>query len=360
MSLPDPSHGRRAAFAALIGVGLLAAVYLYYNPTGVEVAAALETTPVPTPGDAADDPAIWVDPRDPSRSVIFGTDKEHGLGLYDLSGEELQFLERYEPNNVDLRVWPIADDRELVVVATSAYKLSRVLLYRFDPETRRLDPEPMLGVETRVEPDGVCMVLDRQTGDLSFVVTGRHREFGRQGWVDQWVLRYESGRLSAEPARFFEVGGTLEACAADDELGRLYVADEDFALWRYDASHTAGTDRVLVDRVGLRGRLRYNCEGIAIYAGRDGDGYVVVSSQGSNDFTVYERAGDGRYVGRFSIGAAAGVDEVTHCDGVEVTSASLGARFPEGLLVVQDDRNPGANQNFKLVSWQAVRDALGL
>jgi 3-phytase len=38
-----------------------------------------ETEPVETGGDAADDPAIWIDPTDPSRSVIIGTQKQSGL-----------------------------------------------------------------------------------------------------------------------------------------------------------------------------------------------------------------------------------------------------------------------------------------
>ena len=43
--------------------------------TGVPVPAAGETAAVGTKvRDAADDPEIWADPRDPSRGAIFGTD----------------------------------------------------------------------------------------------------------------------------------------------------------------------------------------------------------------------------------------------------------------------------------------------
>ncbi|HEY0398423.1 MAG TPA: phytase, partial [Acidimicrobiia bacterium] len=37
-------------------------------------AAAAETTPVSSDGDAADDVAVWVDPADPSASLVIGTD----------------------------------------------------------------------------------------------------------------------------------------------------------------------------------------------------------------------------------------------------------------------------------------------
>jgi phytase-like protein/calcineurin-like phosphoesterase family protein len=40
------------------------------------VGATVETDPVPHRGDAADDPAIWVHPADPSLSTIIGTDKQ--------------------------------------------------------------------------------------------------------------------------------------------------------------------------------------------------------------------------------------------------------------------------------------------
>lgn len=49
-------------------------------------------------------------------------------------------------------------------------------------------------------------------------------------------------------------------------------------------------------------------------------------------------------------------------DGLDVTSAALGAAFPQGLLVVQDGRNitPVERQNFKLFPWERVAAVLGL
>ena len=65
----------------------------------------------------------------------------------------------------------------------------------------------------------------------------------------------------------------------------------------------------------------------------------------------------------FTVTASAdgSIDAVTHTDGLDVNSAPLPG-FPNGLLVVQDDGNPdsGVDQNFKLVDWTLIRDALGL
>ena len=38
----------------------------------------------------ADDPAIWIHPRDPARSLVIAALKEAGLGVYDLSGRLVQ------------------------------------------------------------------------------------------------------------------------------------------------------------------------------------------------------------------------------------------------------------------------------
>ncbi|TMO79632.1 phytase, partial [Pseudoalteromonas ruthenica] len=54
-------------------------------------------------GDAADDPAIWVNPHNAAKSLILGTDKRRGLMVYDLAGKELQALETGRLNNVDVR-----------------------------------------------------------------------------------------------------------------------------------------------------------------------------------------------------------------------------------------------------------------
>ena len=57
-----------------------------------------------------------------------------------------------------------------------------------------------------------------------------------------------------------------------------------------------------------------------------------------------------------------GIDGASETDGLDAVSAPLGAKFPAGLLVVQDGRNlsPREKQNFKFVSWRDVAAALGI
>ena len=54
-------------------------------------------------GDAADDPAIWRNPIDPSRSTVIGNDKGGALEVYDLSGARIQRLTGGFFGNVDVR-----------------------------------------------------------------------------------------------------------------------------------------------------------------------------------------------------------------------------------------------------------------
>lgn len=322
------------------------------------VMPAAETEPVASPGDAADDPAIWVHPADPSLSLIIGTDKQRGLQVYGLDGRLLQDLPDGRLNNVDLRDGFLMDGRPSVLVAATNRTDATIVFYTLDPDVRRLRRiEPRLPAGF-AEPYGLCLYASRGGEHFVFVneaVSGRIR---------QWQLRGTDGRVQASLVREFSVGGQAEGCVADDEAGTLYVAEEDRALWKYGAEPTAGRARTRIDSVGGASGLRADIEGVAIWKGPAGRGYLVVSNQGADSYAVYRREAPHAFVGLFAIveNAASGVDGAADTDGLEITSLAVGPQYPDGLLVVQDGRNEpaGSNQNFKLVSWRAVVDALAL
>ncbi|MCY4428498.1 MAG: phytase, partial [Halieaceae bacterium] len=105
-------------------------------------------------------------------------------------------------------------------------------------------------------------------------------------------------------------------------------------------------------------------EGLAIYYGPAGSGYLIASNQGADNFALYERSANNRFLGFFHVVADAltGIDGISETDGLDVTSASLGAHYPDGLFVAQDGRNisPDQRQNFKLVPWRRISRAMGL
>jgi two-component system, OmpR family, sensor kinase len=307
-----------------------------------------ETEPVPHSGDAADDAAIWVHPRDPEQSTVIGTDKDGGIAVYDLRGRELQYLPDGRLNNVDLRPGFPRGGRRVVLAAASNRADDTIVLYRVDDRTRRLVD---VGSFTAGIPVyGLCMYRSR-TGDFHLFVNSNSRE----GRFEQWRMQAQRGRVDARRVRSFAVGGQAEGCVADDARGHLYVGEEDRGIWKYGAEPGAGRRRVLVDSTGPDGHLRADVEGLAIAEGPSQTGHLIASSQGDDTFAAYRREGRNEYVGSFSIAAAGGIDGVEETDGIAVTTAALGDRFPGGMFVAHDGRNGQANQNFKLVPWRSLR-----
>lgn len=338
-----------AVFFVLVG---------YVDVSAVGVTPTLETEPVPYDGDAADDPAIWIHPTDRSQSTIIGTDKQGGLAVYDLDGNEIQYLSLGSINNVDVRYnFPLGEDLIDIVAATNS-DTDAILLYRVDPETRQLEDVSAGLIETNVAPlKGLCMYHSWTSGKYYVIVTTYER-----GDVQQWELVDNgNGKIDAVLVRSFALGSNVEGCVADDELSYLYLGQEDHGIWKYGAEPQDGEMRELVDTTNGEGNLVPEVEGLGLYLMDNYDGYLIASSQGSDEFVVYSRENND-YLGTFTVVAGNAVDGVTHTDGLDVTSASLGDRFPDGMFVAQDDQNtlPQAYQDFKLVSWRAIAEALNL
>ncbi|MEM7726543.1 MAG: phytase [Cyanobacteria bacterium P01_A01_bin.45] len=77
-------------------------------------------------------------------------------------------------------------------------------------------------------------------------------------------------------------------------------------------------------------------EGLTIYYGADGEGYLIASSQGDSSYAVFSREGDNEYLGSFTIGENGDIDQVNETDGLDIINVPLGDEYPNGLLVVQD------------------------
>ena len=79
---------------------------------------SVETVPVPSRGDAADDAAIWIHPDALERSLVLATDKRSGILVYDLAGGQRQYLPEGNFNNVDLRTGAWGRDDLTIAVAS--------------------------------------------------------------------------------------------------------------------------------------------------------------------------------------------------------------------------------------------------
>src|SRR5262245_39507396 len=210
--------------------------------TDVPAILALRETPAvgtPMGEDAADDPAIWVDPVDPTQSRIIGTDKKGGLYVYDLQAKELQFVQAGLVNNVDLRDgFQFADGMAPIVVASDRDDQT-IAVFRFDPATRQLSPTQLAAIpSTFPEVYGICL-FRTQAGAMHVIATSA------LGAVKQWELTASAGGVSAKEVRSFELGSIAEGCVADDATGSLFIAEEGVGIWRLAADPALGDMRVL-------------------------------------------------------------------------------------------------------------------
>lgn len=310
------------------------------------VAATAETDPVDTAADAADDPAIWRNPADSAKSLVIGTDKKAGIHVYSLAGKRLSFTPADRLNNVDLRtvgtrVIAAASDRADVDTA-------HVSLFTLDTAAARLVPLGRFPVGPG-EAYGMCLwTRARDHALFGFVVL-------KDGRIDQLAIDVSGTVPKVTTVRSMKLASQAEGCVVDDRTGLLYVAEEDVGLWRFDADPAAPATATSIARVDGK-TLVADAEGLALApSGRRG-GYLVVSSQGDNAYTLYRLPGV-TYAGRFRIGGGA-IDGTSDTDGIDLMLGDFGPAYPGGLFVAQDGDNAPDTQNFKFVSWTAVRRAL--
>ena len=343
-----------AGLLAGLHVGLAAPVA---SAAVAPVSATVETAPIHGSGDAADDPAIWIHPTDPSKSTIIGTDKStdgRGLVVYDLSGRELFYYPDGRMNNVDVRYnFPLGSSRVgLVGVSNRVRSLD---FYKVNESDRSLTKVGSFAPTANIgTPRGFSFYHSPDTGKYFAYVT----DIGK---VEQWELDGSTGSVTGRLVRSWTVSGPAhtEGLVADDEMKRLYIAQEDIGgIWRYGAEpgdSTAGTKVVSTTENG--GDIVQDIKYISIYYGSGGTGYLLAASQGSNRFHAYARD-DNRPLGAFAIPAGNGIDAVTGMDGIDVTNFGVGGPFPQGFFVTQDTANDnGQRQNFKAVPWQSIAAA---
>jgi 3-phytase len=313
-----------------------------------------QTKPVPTPGDAADDPAIWVHPSDPAKSLILGTDKGGGLHVYELDGSELQVIDsKSRPNNVDVVYGVMVKDAAVDLAVTSSRNAERpgMLVYCIDPVTRRLanvTDGGVIPVFGGTEPYGIGTYRSRKTGKAYAFINNK------AGKIEQCELTAKpGGTIAAVKVRVLNVPSQPEGCVADDENGVVFVGEENAGVWRFAAEPDGGDKGTLVIKVGENG-LVAEVEGLTLYCAAEGKGYLIVSSQGNNTFKVYERGDTHQFLA--TIDPAPGkLGKPTDTDGIAVSNRPLGPLFPKGAFVVQDGKvGAKGNQNFKLYGWDDI------
>jgi 3-phytase len=317
----------------------------------VTVTPALLTAPVSAD---ADDPAIWVHPKDPARSIVFGTDKlkeKGGIYAFNLDGKIVQRIENLDrPNNCDVEYGLGSMD---ILVATERLK-HRLKVYSIDRESGKLSDisgqtELFQGeVDSKREAMGVGLYKNPSNGRI-FAFVSR-----TEGLADGYLGQYEllmNPTTKLVDAKFVRTFGKfsgkkeIESVFVDDELGFVYYSDETSQTQKY-AVDKLDQPLTAPDTTSFKG----DQEGIALYSTGPGTGYLVCTEQiaGNSVYHVYDRV-TSKALGSFR----GGIDDT---DGIEIVSASLGSKFPKGLFVAM---NSGP-KNFAFVDWRQISSALKL
>jgi myo-inositol-hexaphosphate 3-phosphohydrolase/phosphodiesterase/alkaline phosphatase D-like protein len=340
----------------------------------------------------SDDPAIYVNAQDAGKSLILTAVKNGGLQIYDLAGNLLQTVNpgniRY--NNVDLIYGFELNGQKVDLAIASDRNNDKLVIFQINPNGAGgqyvtditsssigtlFQAEPFLppysastrsaygiaGYTSPVNGDSYAFVNRRQTGDVA--------QFK--------LVDMGNGTVGATLVREFTIplpvnspAGTspqTEGMVVDQQTGFLYIGQEDVGIWKFYAEPNGGRSGILIDRVSDLGgkNLVADVEGLTIYYGADGTGYLLASSQGDNTFAVYSREGNNDFIGRFAVGNNGSIDSVQESDGAAVISVPLGPNFPFGAFITQDGDNlPGKfvdgeniNTNFKFVPWENIANA---
>lgn len=318
--------------------------------------ATAETKPVAKVGpddDAADDPAFWYNKNDPSKSLVFGSNKKAGIHSYDLNGEEIQFIACGKINNVDVRQEIKTNSGLIDVVAGSNRTDNSISLFAIDKEGR-LDGEKEFKISLgNFEPYGFC--LAKTSGDELHAFVNN-----KQGDIYQIGIEINGDQLKSEILRRLKVDTQPEGMIVDDEAEVLYVGEEQAGI-HYGSSRANASTRLKMLRQSTADNpmIHYDIEGLSIF-NKGGKKYLLASVQGSFSYAVFD-LDKNQYVTSFVIKPDA-IDGVEETDGLDILQRDLGAPYKQGIIAVQDGFNQQGDQmlaqNFKYIALDDLLDLL--
>jgi len=304
----------------------------------------------------SDDPAIWINPIDASKSLIIGTDKDKDGALYafDLDGKVVKTVPNIQrPNNVDIAYGFILDGKKVDIAITTERETNKLRVFSL-PDLKPIDNggiEVFVG-ETERAPMGIA-IYTRASDQTIFAVVGR-----KSGPSDGYLWQYKlsdsgSGNITGTVVRKFgQYSGKkeIEAIAVDNELGFIYYSDEQTGVRKYLADPDANNNNQLA--IFAQNGFSADHEGIAIYKTGDKTGYILVSNQGSHTFMVYPREGSNGNGNEYPLLAQIPV-KAMETDGADATSVNLGPQFPKGVFVAMS-----TDRTFHFYDWRIIEEKI--
>ncbi|MEI2273418.1 phytase [Sphingobacterium sp. ML3W] len=303
----------------------------------------------------SDDPAIWVNKTDPSKSLVIATDKDAdgALFVYDLQGKIVKdkvVSNLKRPNNVDIAYGLIIGGKSVDIAVTTERMTHKLRVFSL-PDMKPIDQGGLDMFVGETEPDfrdlmGIALYTSPK-GEI-YAIVGR-KNGPKEGYLGQYLLTDNgAGAVKATLVRKFgSFSGKkeIEAIAIDNELGYIYYSDEQVGVKQYYADPAKGNQQLAL--FATEG-FKEDHEGISIYKLTDSTGYILVSDQGANRFQVFSREG-----------TKANPFEHTHLktvpvmamqsDGSDVVSSRLNDTFQHGLFVAMSD-----DKTFHYYRWEDI------
>jgi 3-phytase len=318
-------------------------------------------------GNDVDDCAIWVHPTAPEKSLGIINDKgpaeEYaGLYIYTLNGKLLQKVLLHQPQNPDIRYNVIfGKDTMDVLVCTdresgnSAYNKIRV--FRINPSKAEAADGFLTEITTaggiptgqnnayghslyRRPSDGALYSITSNYNKADF--SQIHLESDGAGKVKGTIVR-KWGRTDIK-------GDICEGICSDDDLGYIYICDEDVQILKYYADPDKNNNSV-VSTFALDDGIKSDREGINIYRCDNTSGYILLSSQGNDEIKVYDRQTN-EFKGTVI------PDGMKDCDGLDVTAVPLGSQYPHGMTAIHLGSTAGSQ--FGFYDWSDIATGLKL
>jgi 3-phytase len=302
-----------------------------------------------------DDPAIWISPLSPARSLIVGTDKvaiDGALYVFNLDGSVRQIIHGLDrPNNVDIEYGLRVNNVAIDIAVVTERKQHRLRVFGIPADGGALvdlapDGLPVLTGETGEASEPMGIALYRRPSDSAIFAIVAPKTGGASNYLWQYRIAGDArGQVRATFVRRFgafsrsgpttDGAGEIEAVVADDELGYVYYSDERFGIRKYPADPDAVDADVELAAFGTDGYLG-DREGLAIFATGAGTGYLLSSDQvnGGTRVMIYPREGSaGNAHAHPRLALVPTSADAT--DGLDATPVSLPG-FPSGLLVMMN------------------------
>lgn len=285
-----------------------------------------------------DDPAIWIHPTDPTKSIIFGTDKDTQGAIYafDLNGKIIQdkvITNIKYPNNIDVEYGlQLNDSTKVDIIAFTEREKSQIRIFSV-PDMQPLDQGgfPVFVDENNPKmrlPMGIALYKNPKNQHISAIVS--RKQGSTQNYLYQYHLQANATGLDIQLLRKFgkfSQHKEIEAIAIDDTLGFVYYSDEGIGIRKYHADPSNGNDEIAM--FGGEYFTR-DIEGIALVTQENDKGFLIVSDQQAGQFNIFSRQ-DNRFIKAINL-------STTATDGCDVVNnIPLNKTFAHGLFVAMNE-----------------------